>query len=105
MAEHRLMDLPVRGPAARRIGAADGRRDICGDLLRAGGVVLTFPEGVQALARRFRYRYQLCEFGHGFMHVALATGTPIVPVAVIGAEGEAPPVGHPPRLARVVPTP
>src|SRR6266851_1355422 len=73
MAEHRLMELPVLGAAARRIGATDGRREICGDLLRAGGVVLTFPEGVRALTRRFQYRYQLSEFGHGFMHVALAT--------------------------------
>lgn len=105
MAEHRLMDLPVLGAAARRIGAADGRRDICGDLLRAGGVVLTFPEGVRALARRFRYRYQLCDFGYGFMHVALATGTPIVPVAVIGAEEEAPLLANPRWLARLVRTP
>src|SRR5439155_2067509 len=105
MAEHRLMDLPVLGAAARRIGAADGRREICADLLRAGGVVLTFPEGVRALARPFRYRYQLCEFGHGFMHVALATGTPIVPVVVIGAEEEAPLLANPRWLARLVGTP
>src|SRR5207245_3032908 len=45
MAEHRLMELPVLGAAARRIGAVDGRRDACEDLLRAGGVVLPFPEG------------------------------------------------------------
>jgi 1-acyl-sn-glycerol-3-phosphate acyltransferase len=105
MAEHRLMELPVLGAAARRIGAADGRREICGDILRAGGVVLTFPEGVRALARRFRYRYQLSEFGHGFMHVALATGTPIVPVAVVGAEEEAPLLANPQWLARLVGTP
>jgi 1-acyl-sn-glycerol-3-phosphate acyltransferase len=105
MAEHRLMELPVLGAAARRIGATDGRREICGDLLRAGGVVLTFPEGVRALTRRFQYRYQLSEFGHGFMHVALATGTPIVPVAVIGAEEEAPLVANPAWLARWLRTP
>ncbi len=105
MAEHRLMELPVLGAAARRIGATDGRREICGELLRAGGVVLTFPEGVRALTRRFQYRYQLSEFGHGFMHVALATGTPIVPVAVIGAEEEAPLLANPQWLARLVGTP
>jgi 1-acyl-sn-glycerol-3-phosphate acyltransferase len=67
--------------------------------------VLTFPEGVRALARPFRCRYQLCEFGHGFMHVALATGTPIVPVVVIGAEEEAPLLANPRWLARLVRTP
>jgi hypothetical protein len=45
MAEHRLMDLPVLGAVARRIGAVDGNRGACVDLLRAGAAVLTFPEG------------------------------------------------------------
>ena len=105
MAEHRLMHLPVLGRAARRIGAVDGRRDTCASLLDAGGAVLTFPEGVNALRRPFRERYRLREFGHGFMHVALATGVPIVPVAVIGAEEEAPVVANPAWLARWLRTP
>src|SRR4029077_15868471 len=79
MAEHRLMELPVLGAAARRVGAVDGRRGACEELLRAGAAVLTFPEGVRALRRPFRQRYCLAGFGPGFMHVALATGAPIVP--------------------------
>jgi len=105
MAEHRLMELPIIGRAARRIGAVDGRRNTCADLLRAGGAVLTFPEGVKALGRPFRERYRLLEFGHGFMHVALRTGAPIVPVAVIGPEEEAPLLANPAWLARLVRTP
>ena len=62
-------------------------------------------EGVKALARPFHSRYRLASFGHGFMHVALATGTPIVPVAVIGAEEEAPLLANPRWLARLVGTP
>src|SRR5262249_24878824 len=49
MAEHRLMELPILGRAARRIGAVDGSRPACIDLLRGGAAVLTFPEGVKAL--------------------------------------------------------
>ncbi len=105
MAEHRLMELPVLGAAARRIGAVDGTRPACTSLLRAGAAVLTFPEGVRALAKPFRDRYRLGSFGHGFMHVALATRTPIVPVAVIGAEEEAPLIANPRWLARLVRTP
>lgn len=105
MAEHRLMQLPVLGTVARRIGAADGLRTNCVDLLRAGAVVLTFPEGVKALRRRFTQRYQLAPFGHGFMHVALATSVPIVPVAVVGAEEEAPLIANPSWLARLLGTP
>ena len=105
MAEHRLMTLPVLARAARRIGATDGRREICEALLRAGGTVLTFPEGVRALRRPFRNRYRLAEFGPGFVHVALNTGAPIVPVAVIGAEEEAPLIANPRWLARLLGTP
>jgi 1-acyl-sn-glycerol-3-phosphate acyltransferase len=105
MAEHRLMELPVLGRAARRIGAVDGRRPACIDLLRGGAVVLTFPEGTRALARPFRDRYRLAPFGRGFVHVALSTGVPIVPVAVVGAEEEAPLLANPAWLRRVVRTP
>jgi len=105
MAEHRLMELPVLGRAARRIGAVDGRRPACIDLLRGGAVVLTFPEGTRALARPFRDRYRLEPFGRGFVHVALATGVPIVPVAVVGAEEEAPLLANPAWLRRLVRTP
>lgn len=105
MAEHRLMELPILGAAARRIGAVDGTRPACASLLRAGAVVLTFPEGVRALSRPFRDRYRLGRLGQGFMHVALATRTPIVPVAVIGSEEEAPLLANPAWLARLLRTP
>lgn len=100
MADHRLMRLPVLGRAARRIGAVDGTRAACRALLRAGGVVLTFPEGMHALGKRFRERYRLGRFGTGFARVALETHVPVVPVAVIGAEEESPIVANPGWLAR-----
>src|SRR3989442_785337 len=100
MGDHRLMDLPVLGAAARPIGAVDGTRPACADLLRGGAAVLTFPQGVPAPEKPFRQRYRLRPFGHGFVHVALATRTPIVPVAALGAEEEAPPLAHPSWLAR-----
>jgi 1-acyl-sn-glycerol-3-phosphate acyltransferase len=105
MAEHRLMELPILGRAARRIGAVDGRRPACMSLLRAGATVLTFPEGVRALSRPFHERYHLAPFGTGFVHVARATGVPIVPVGVIGGEEEAPLIANPEWLRRLVRTP
>jgi 1-acyl-sn-glycerol-3-phosphate acyltransferase len=105
MAEHVLMRLPVLGRVARRIGAVDGTREACSSLLHAGAVVLAFPEGTRALSRRFSQRYQLSPFGHGFMHVALDMHTPIVPVAVIGSEEEAPLVAQPQWLRRLIGTP
>lgn len=105
MAEHRLMTLPVLGRVARRIGAVDGRPAACIDLLRAGATVLTFPEGTRAHGRAFRHRYELAQFGHGFARIAIATGVPIVPVAALGGEEEAPLLANPGWLRRLVRTP
>jgi 1-acyl-sn-glycerol-3-phosphate acyltransferase len=105
MAHHRLMNLPIIGRSARSIGAVDGRPEECTRLLRAGASVLVFPEGTRAHERRFRNRYRLAPFGQGFVRIAIATRTPIVPVAVIGAEEEAPLLWNPRWLQRLVRTP
>jgi 1-acyl-sn-glycerol-3-phosphate acyltransferase len=105
MAHHRLMGLPILGTVARRIGAVDGHREACMSLLRAGATVLTFPEGTRAADRSFHQRYDLAPFGHGFMHVALRTRVPVVPVAVIGCEEEAPLLANPAWLRRLLRTP
>lgn len=104
MADHRLMELPVLGSAARRIGAVDGDRATCTRLLRDGGAVLVFPEGARAHDRRFRDRYRLAPFGSGFARVAMLARAPIVPVAVVGGEEEAPLLGNPAWLRRLVGT-
>src|SRR5690606_20596883 len=46
--------------------------------------------------------YQMKKFGQGFFRIALATGTPILPVAVIGAEEFYPLVWHPMKLAKAI---
>jgi len=51
-----------------------------------GELLLAFPEGVRGVSKPFAKRYELEEFGLGFMRLAIETKTPIVPVAVIGAE-------------------
>jgi 1-acyl-sn-glycerol-3-phosphate acyltransferase len=56
-------------------------------MLRAGEVVGVFPEGFKGVGKPFRERYKLQRFGRGgFVEVALRTGTPIIPVAIVGAE-------------------
>jgi len=41
---------------------------------------------MRGISKPFTRRYQLEEFGLGFMRLAIETDTPIVPVAVVGAE-------------------
>jgi 1-acyl-sn-glycerol-3-phosphate acyltransferase len=47
-------------------------------------------------------RYQLQEFGQGFMRLALETDTPIVPVAVVGSEEQAPSIANLRPLGRML---
>ena len=57
--------------------------------------VIVFPEGIQGIGKPFRERYQLKRFGRGgFVKLALRTGAPIVPVAIVGAEESMPLLGE-----------
>jgi 1-acyl-sn-glycerol-3-phosphate acyltransferase len=64
-----------------------------------------FPEGVKGISKPFEERYKLAPFGPGFMRLALQTGAPIVPVAVIGSEEQYPSVGDLKRLAALLGAP
>lgn len=56
-------------------------------LLASGRSVIAFPEGAQASAKTWRDRYQLARFeAGGAVGLALASGAPLVPVGIVGAE-------------------
>ena len=90
MVERWAPTLPFIAPFFARIGQVVGTPENCRRLLAAGETIMVFPEGVRGLNKTFDKSYQLQEFGLGFMRLALETGTPIVPVAVVGAEEQAP---------------
>lgn len=72
-------------------------------LLEQDELVTVFPEGIKGVGKPFRERYQLQRFGRGgFIKVALQTGAPILPVAVVGAEEIYPMIGQVGPLARVL---
>ncbi len=93
--------LPFVSSFYARIGAVVGTPENCRRLLAAEEAILVFPEGVRGLNKPFSRRYQLQEFGSGFLRLALEAGAPIVPVAVVGAEEQAPAIGNLSSLARL----
>jgi 1-acyl-sn-glycerol-3-phosphate acyltransferase len=56
-------------------------------LLERDELVGVFPEGEKAASKGYRNRYRVRRLGRGgFVQVALRTGAPIIPVAVVGSE-------------------
>ena len=54
-------------------------------------LVLVFPEGAKGTEKLFKDRYRLRRFGRGgFVEAAMRARTPIVPIAVVGAEESQP---------------
>jgi 1-acyl-sn-glycerol-3-phosphate acyltransferase len=90
MVEKWAPTLPFVAPFFARIGQVVGTPENCRRLLAAGETIMVFPEGVRGLNKTYDKKYQLQEFGTGFMRLALETNTPVVPVAVVGAEEQAP---------------
>jgi 1-acyl-sn-glycerol-3-phosphate acyltransferase len=86
MVEKFVTGLPFFGNMFQRWGQVTGLPDNCRRLLEAEECVQVFPEGARGISKPFTERYRMTPFGHGFMRLALETQTPIVPVAVVGAE-------------------
>ena len=90
MAEFMFWRTPWAGTYASRAGMMAGTPRNCAAMLEAGECVMVFPEGARGANKPWRKRYQLQQFGLGFMRLALETHTPIVPVGIVGAEEQQP---------------
>ena len=89
-----IPSLPFVSTFVARCGQVVGTPENCRRLLAADEAILVFPEGMKGILKRYRNRYQLEKFGHGFMRLALDTDTPIVPIAIVGAEEQAPAIAN-----------
>ena len=90
MVEKWVPTLPYISTFFARVGQIVGTPENCRRLLAAEEAILVFPEGARGITKLWPQRYQLQEFGLGFMRLALETDTPIVTIAVVGAEEQAP---------------
>lgn len=98
--------LPFVSSFIRRCGGIPASPHNAIRLLDSDELVMAFPEGVKGTGKPFSERYRLQRFGRGgFVEIALRTGAPIVPVAVIGSEEIYPKLGESEALARAIGAP
>jgi 1-acyl-sn-glycerol-3-phosphate acyltransferase len=98
--------LPWVSAFMRRVGGVVASPYNAMRLLEQGHLVMVFPEGTKGAGKPFSERYRLQRFGRGgFVELALRTGSPIVPVAVVGSEEIYPKLWESRLLARLIGAP
>ena len=91
---------------ARKTGGTVACNPDAERLLGGGDLVGVFPEGFKGIGKLYADRYKLQRFGRGgFVSAALRTGTPIVPVAIVGGEEIYPMLADIKPLARLLKLP
>ncbi len=101
MVEKWSQTLPFVSLLFSRVGQVVGVPENARRLLEQDEALLVFPEGARGISKTFDKRYQLSEFGLGFMRLAIETKAPIVPVAVIGGEEQYVSLANLESLARI----
>ena len=102
MTEKWAATLPYISTIFARSGQIVGTPENCRRLLEDDEAVMVFPEGVRGISKLWPQRYQLQDFGLGFMRLALDTNSPVLPIGVIGAEEQAPAVLNLKPLGRLI---
>lgn len=87
LTEDFIFHMPFLGSMMNRLGAVRACQENAERLLEKEQLCAVFPEGVKGIGKLFGERYRLQRFGRGgFIKLCLRTNTPIIPVAVVGAE-------------------
>lgn len=87
LAEDFVFHFPYLGVFVNRLGHVRACQENAERMLSEDRLVAVFPEGIKGIGKLYKKRYQLQRFGRGgFIRLALRTGAPIIPVAIVGAE-------------------
>ena len=91
LVEDEQFHAPFLGTFVNRLGAVRACQDNAERLLARDELVAVFPEGVKVADKRYQDRYKLLRFGRGgYVKLALRTGTPVIPVAIVGLDEPSP---------------
>jgi 1-acyl-sn-glycerol-3-phosphate acyltransferase len=84
---HKLWFLrPEISVHAKELGLVPATYENGLKIIEDGEPLILFPEGEEGNFKPTSYRYRLRRFRRGFVRLALATGAPIIPASVVGAE-------------------
>jgi 1-acyl-sn-glycerol-3-phosphate acyltransferase len=88
LAENLFRAIPMVGTMWSRLGGVAAHPDNAFRLLHDDRqLVLVFPEGTKGTGKTYRDRYKLHRFGRaGFVEIAMRSGVPVIPIAVVGNE-------------------
>ncbi|NNN20726.1 MAG: acyltransferase family protein, partial [Acidimicrobiales bacterium] len=102
MADFWFRTIPVVGTLWNRAGGIAAHPENAYKLLHDDGQLgLVFPEGVKGPSKLYKDRYRLRRFGRGgFVEIAMRSGVPIIPIAVMGAEDAMPILARFPTVAK-----
>jgi 1-acyl-sn-glycerol-3-phosphate acyltransferase len=94
--------LPFVNVFFARVGQVVGTHENFAKLLADGEAVLVFPEGIEGIRKPITQRYRVQRFHVGFVEHALRARAPIVPMAVLGSDDQAPILFDVKPLARLL---
>ena len=102
LVEDFVFHFPYLGTLVNRLGGVRACPENAERLLARDEIIIAFPEGIKGIGKLYGDRYKLQRFGRGgVVRIALRTGSPVIPVAIVGAEETNPMVGKFTWLANV----
>jgi 1-acyl-sn-glycerol-3-phosphate acyltransferase len=107
LAENLFRAIPAIGTMWSRLGGVAAHPDNAYRLLHdEQQLALVFPEGTKGTGKHYSQRYQLHRFGRGgFVEIAMRSGVPVIPIAVVGSEEAMPILWKSNRLAKLLNVP
>ncbi|HUH74857.1 MAG TPA: lysophospholipid acyltransferase family protein [Chitinophagales bacterium] len=86
MYERFIPTIPFFSIWLSQMGGALGDTENCIKMLNNEEAVIVFPEGAKGISKPSSKKYQLQNFGNGFVYLAKKTQSPIIPVGIAGCE-------------------
>ncbi len=81
-----LREIPILKDIVTGMGGVPASFSVARELLLNDELVMFYPEGPRGTGKLFSQRYRLNDFDPGFVKAAMETGSPIIPITVVGAD-------------------